>query len=53
MRLLGYPGLAVCGSIFRGSMRKFIDVLSAFLEVQTTMIVEFYEVIHAMEKTQK
>jgi len=34
-------------------MREFIGVFSMFLEVQTTMITEFYGVIHAMEKTQK
>jgi len=49
----GYHGLATCGSIFRGSMREFIGVFSAFLEVQTTMVVEFYGVIHAMEEAQK
>jgi len=34
-------------------MREFIGVFSAFLEVQTTMIVEFYGVIHALEEAQK
>jgi len=34
-------------------MGEFIGVFSAFLEVQTTMVVEFYEVIHAMEEAQK
>jgi len=34
-------------------MGEFIGVFYAFLEVQTTMVVEFYEVIHAMEETQK
>ena len=49
----GYPGLATCGNIFRGSMREFIGVFSAFLEVQTVMVVEFYGVIHVMEEAQK
>jgi len=39
---MGYPGLATCGSIFRGSMREFI-----------ALVVEFYRVIYAMKKTQK
>jgi len=34
-------------------MRKFIGVFSVFLEVQTALVVELYEVIHAIEKTQK
>jgi len=34
-------------------MKEFIDAFSAFLEVQTDMIVEFYGVIHAMEEIQK
>jgi len=34
-------------------MREFIGVFSAFLEVQTIMIAEFYGVIHALEETQK
>ena len=45
-----YPGLATCGCIFCG---EFIDVFSAFLEVQTIMVAEFYGIIHAMEKAQK
>jgi len=49
----GYPGFATCGGVFRGSTREFIDVLSAFFEVQTAMIAEFYGVIHVMEETQK
>jgi len=28
-----YYGLTTCGGIFRGSMREFIGVFSAFLEV--------------------
>jgi len=28
----GYPSLATCGGIFRGSMEGFIGVFSAFLE---------------------
>jgi len=48
----GYPSLATCGGIFRGSIRKFIGAFSAFLEVQTTMVAEFYGVIHAMEEAQ-
>jgi len=34
-------------------MRDFIDAFSTFLEVQTTMVVEFYGVIHVMEEAQK
>ena len=49
----GYPGLATCGGIFCGSIGKFIGVFFAFLEVQTTMITEFYGVIHAMEEAQR
>ena len=49
----GYPGLANSGCIFRGSMEEFIGAFTAFLEVQTAMVVEFYVVIHAMEQTQK
>ena len=45
----GYPGLATCGGIFRGSMCAF----SGFLEVQTALVAEFYGVIHAMEEAQK
>ena len=46
----GYPGLATCESIFRGSMGEFIGVFSAFLEIQTTLVAEFYGVIHSMEE---
>ena len=49
----GYPSLTTCGGIFRGSMREFIGAFSVFLEVQTTMVVEFYGVIHVLEETQK
>jgi len=49
----GYPNLATCGCIFRGSMGEFIGAFSVFLEIQTTMVVEFYGVIHAMEEAQK
>jgi len=34
-------------------MKEFIGVFSTFLEVQTTLVVEFYGVIHAMEEAQK
>jgi len=34
-------------------MGEFIGVFSAFLEVQTAMIAEFYGIIHAMEEAQK
>jgi len=34
-------------------MGEFIGVFSAFLEVQTALLAEFYEVIHAMEEAQK
>jgi len=46
-------GIATCGGIFRESKREFIGVFSAFLKVQTALVVEFYGVIHAMEKAQK
>jgi len=49
----GYPDLATCGGIFCESIREFIGAFSAFLEVQTAMVVEFYAVIHAMEEAQK
>ena len=46
----GYPpGLATCGGIFRESMEEFIGAFSAFFEVQTALVAEFYGVIHAME----
>jgi len=32
---------------------EFIGAFSVFLEIQTTMIAEFYGVIHDMEETQK
>ena len=48
-----YPDLATCGCIFRGSMKEFIGVFSAFLEVQTVLVAEFCGVIHAMEEAQK
>jgi len=34
-------------------MGEFIGAFSAFLEVQTTLVAEFYEVIHVMEEAQK
>jgi len=34
-------------------MREFIGAFSAFLEVQTAMVAEFYGVIHDMEEAQK
>jgi len=34
-------------------MREFIRAFSAFLEVQTALVAEFYEVIHAMKEAQK
>jgi len=34
-------------------MREFIGAFSAFLEVQTALVVEFYGVIHAREEAQK
>ena len=49
----GYPGLATCGGIFCGSMGEFIGVFSAFLEVQTTLVAVFSEVVHAIEEAQK
>jgi len=49
----GYPGFVICGGIFCGSMGKFIEAFSALLKVQTTLVTEFYGVIHAMEEAQK
>jgi len=49
----GYSGLATCGGIFHGSMGKFIEASSAFLEVQTVLVAEFYGIIHAMKEAQK
>ena len=49
----GYPGIATCGGIFHGSMGEFIGAFSAFLEVQTALVAEFYGVIQAMEEAQK
>jgi len=37
----GYPSLTTCGGIFHRSMGEFISAFSVFLEVQTTMVVEF------------
>ena len=34
----GYPGLTT-GGIFRGSMREFIGVFYAFIDVQTALVV--------------
>jgi len=34
-------------------MKEFIGVFFTFLEVRNVMVVEFYEVIHAMEGAQK
>jgi len=51
MGLLGiYTGFATCGSIFRGSMRKFIGGFPVFLDVHTVLVAEFYEVIYAMKE---
>jgi len=49
----GSPDFATCGDIFRGSMRKFINGFSAFLDVQIALIVEFYGFIHSIEEAQK
>ena len=49
----GYPGLAACGSIFRGSMREFIGAFCVFLDVQTALVAEFYGVIYVLEEAQK
>jgi len=34
-------------------MGEFIGAFSTFLEVQTTIVAEFYGVIHDMEEAQK
>ena len=49
----GSPSLAACGGIFRGSMKEFIIGFSAFLDIQTTLIAEFNEVIHSIEEAKK
>jgi len=49
----GYPGLAACGSIFRGSMGEFIEAFSAFLDVHIVFVAEFYGVIYVLEEAQK
>jgi len=49
----GYPSLATCGGIFRGSMGEFIGGFFSFLDVQTALIFEFYGVIYAMEEAQR
>jgi len=49
----GYLGLSTHGGIFCGSLGEFIGVFYAFLKVQTTLVVEFYGVIHTMEEAQK
>jgi len=51
--VMGYPGLATCGGIFRGSMREFIRAFSAFLDIQTALVAKFYGVIHALKEAQK
>jgi len=48
-----YPGFAIYGSIFCGSMEEFIGGFSAFLGVQTTLVGEFPGVIYVMEETQR
>jgi len=35
----------------RGSIRDFIGGFFAFLDVQTTLVAEFYGIIYAMEET--
>jgi len=47
-----YPDLATCVSIFRGSMRKFFDSFSVFIDAQTVLVTELYGVIYAMEEFQ-
>jgi len=49
----GYPGLATCGGIFCGSMGEFIGAFSAFLDVLTALVAEFYGVIYVLEEAQK
>ena len=49
----GYPGFAACESIFRGSTEEFIGAFSAFLDVHTVLVAEFYGVIYALEEAQK
>jgi len=46
----GYPGLATCGGIFRGSMRKFIGSFYVLIDIQTVLVAEFFGVIYTMEE---
>jgi len=53
MRLLGVSWSYYLWRNFSWGMREFICAFSAFLEVQTVLVVEFYGVIQAMKETQK
>jgi len=46
-------GLDAYGDIFRGSMEEFIGGFSAFLDIQTALVAEFYGVIHATKEAKK
>jgi len=49
----GYPAFATCCGIFHGSIGEFIGGFSVYLDVQTTLVAEFYGVLYAMEEVQK
>jgi len=58
----GWVKINTCGDILVlllvevfsvGSMKEFIGAFSAFLEVQSVMVAEFYGVIHDTEEAQK
>jgi len=50
---MGLLGISWFCYLWRYFLWEFIGAFSAFLEVQIALIAEFYEVIHAMEETQK
>ena len=47
------PSLVSCVGIFRRSMVEFISGFYAFLDIQTSLVTEFYGVIHVIEEAQK
>ncbi|XP_058776606.1 uncharacterized protein LOC131650923 [Vicia villosa] len=47
---VGSPGIAACGGIFRDDQANHILSFSAFLEVGSSIIVEFLAAIYAIEK---
>jgi len=57
LTLMGLLGdimvLLLAEVFFVGVWGEFIGTFSMFLEVQTSLVAEFYEVIHAMKEAQK